>query len=83
MEHKKYIYTANIYRTVSVISSVIPLALKGFYLRIIRIGKITLSAKGITDEFTDNHPIDICSVHFGKDKAVFHKQKHFVGTLYL
>ena len=29
---------------------------------IIRIGKITLSAKGITDEITDNHPIDICSV---------------------
>ena len=28
---------------------------------IIRIGKITLSAKGITDEITDNHPIDICS----------------------
>ena len=25
------------------------------------IGKITLSAKGITDEITDNHPIDICS----------------------
>ena len=29
---------------------------------IIRIGKITLSAKGITDEITDNHPTDICSV---------------------
>ena len=29
---------------------------------IIPIGKITLSAKGITDEITDNHPIDICSV---------------------
>ena len=36
----------------------VPLALKG----IIRIGKITLSAQGITDEITDNHPIDICSV---------------------
>ena len=31
-------------------------------LGIIHIGKITLSAKGITDEITDNHPIDICSV---------------------
>ena len=28
----------------------------------IRIGKIPLSAKGITDEITDNYPIDICSV---------------------
>ena len=28
---------------------------------IIRIGKITLSAKRITNEITDNHPIDICS----------------------
>ena len=26
------------------------------------VGKIPLSAKGITDEITDNHPIDICSV---------------------
>ena len=32
-------------------------------LGIIRIGKITLSAKGITDEITDNHLIYICSVH--------------------
>ena len=46
-----------------VISSVIPLALKGFLpIGIIRIGKIPLSAKGITDEITNNHPIDICSV---------------------
>ena len=29
---------------------------------IIPIGKITLSAKRIIDEITDNHPIDICSV---------------------
>ena len=32
------------------------------HINVIRIGKITLSAKGITDEITDNHPIDICSV---------------------
>ena len=30
------------------------------------IGKIPLSAKGITDEITDNHPIDICSVGLTK-----------------
>ena len=41
----------------SVISSVIPLALKG----ILPIPIIPLSAKGITNEITDNHPIDICS----------------------
>ena len=28
---------------------------------IIRIGRITLSGKEITDEITDNHLIDICS----------------------
>ena len=46
-----------------VISSVIPLALKGILpIGIVCIGKIPLSAKGITDEITYNHPIDICSV---------------------
>ena len=29
-------------------------------------GKITLSAKGITNEITNNHPIDICSVPLKK-----------------
>ena len=38
----------------------------GFLVGIIRIGKIPLSAKGITDEITDNHPIDICSVGMKK-----------------
>ena len=42
----------------SVISSVIPLALRILPIGILRMGKITLSAKGITDEITDNHPID-------------------------
>ena len=32
------------------------------YRYIVCIGKIPLSAKGITDEITYNHPIDICSV---------------------
>ena len=31
------------------------------YRYIVCIGKIPLSAKGITDEITYNHPIDICS----------------------
>ena len=45
-----------------VISLVIPLALKGILpIGIVCIGKIPLRAKGITDEITYNHPIDICS----------------------
>ena len=45
-----------------VISSVIPLALKGILpIGMIRIGKIPLTAKGITDEITYKHTIDICS----------------------
>ena len=50
-----------------VISSVIPLALKGILpIHTIPIEKIPLSAKGITNEITDNHPIDICSVECQK-----------------
>ena len=53
-------YTANIYRMV--IGNFIgnPLSAQRILpIDIIRIGKNTLSAKGITD----NHPIDICSVN--------------------
>ena len=42
------------------------------------IGKIPLSAKGITDEITYNHPIDICSAdmkihisHVAQDTSVY------------
>ena len=52
----------------------------------IRIGKITLSAKGITDEITDNHPIDICSVETKVTSVIsWHfsdKNKKTVGTFY-
>ena len=48
-----------------VVTSVIPLALKRILpIGIIRIGKIPLSAKGIADEITDNHPIYIFAVWF-------------------
>ena len=39
---------------------------------IIRIGKITLTAKGITDEITDNHPIDICSVSIDRFSQIIY-----------
>ena len=40
------------------------------------IGKILLSAKGITDEITYNHPIDICSVSMSKfDNLVIRSAK--------
>ena len=46
-----------------VVTSVIPLALKGILpIGIIPIGKIPLSAKGITDVTTYKHHIDIYSV---------------------
>ena len=54
--------TANIYRMV--IGNFIgnPLSASRILpIGIIRIGKIPLSAKGITDVTTYNHPIDICS----------------------
>ena len=56
-------YTANIYRMV--IGNFIGNPLSAYRILpigIIRIGKIILSAKGITNEITNNHPIYICSV---------------------
>ena len=38
------------------------------------IGKIPLSAKGITDEITYNHPIDICSVGLACMDLTRHEQ---------
>ena len=65
------VHTANIYRMV--IGNFICYPLSAY--RILPIGTNTvqvkhLSAKGITDQITDNHPIDICSACKHSVKAV-------------
>ena len=47
-----------------------------------RIGKITLNAKGITDEITDNHPIDICSVEQGGRLLYIIQSSYFYGNIF-